>query len=92
MQEWTTKVDSIGARHKLTMEAMRAPGENKPNMRIFTVGEHEQSAEILKGILRHVELQAFKKCGLGGEGSPRWANRTRRAFGGGSATAFVHSS
>jgi hypothetical protein len=32
---------------------------------IFTVGEHGQSPEILKGILRHIKMQRFKKCGLG---------------------------
>jgi hypothetical protein len=34
---------------------------------IFTDDWHGQSAEILKGIFRHIEIQGFKKCGLGGE-------------------------
>jgi hypothetical protein len=46
---------------------MRALGESKPKVRIFTCSEHGQSAEILKGILRHIEIQIFKKCGLSGK-------------------------
>jgi hypothetical protein len=46
---------------------MRALGENKSKVRIFTVGEHGQSAETLNGIFRHVKIQRLKKCGLGGE-------------------------
>jgi hypothetical protein len=36
---------------------MSALGENKSEVRIFTVGEHGHSTEILKVILRHVEIQ-----------------------------------
>jgi hypothetical protein len=35
---------------------MRALGENKRKVRIFTGGGHGQSAEILKGILRRIEI------------------------------------
>jgi hypothetical protein len=41
--------------------------ENKSKVRIFSGGGHRQSAEILKGILRHIEIQRRKKFGLGRE-------------------------
>jgi hypothetical protein len=61
---------------------LRALGENKSKVRIFTGNGHAKSAEILKGILRHIKIQIFKKCGLGGGGersesdqaSIRWRN------------------
>ncbi len=46
---------------------MGALGEDKSEVQIVTVDEHGQSAEILKGILRHIEIQIFKKCGLSGK-------------------------
>jgi hypothetical protein len=46
---------------------MGALGEDKSEMRIVAVDEHGQSAEILKGILRHIEVQKFKKRGRGRE-------------------------
>jgi hypothetical protein len=36
-------------------------------VRIVAVDEHGQSEGIPKGILRHIEIQRFKKCGLGRE-------------------------
>jgi hypothetical protein len=44
-------------------EAMGALGEDKSEVRIVTIDEHGQNAEIR--ILRHIEIQRFKKCGLG---------------------------
>jgi hypothetical protein len=48
-------------------EAMRALGESKSKMWTFIGGGHEKRREIQKGILGHIEIQRFKKCGLGGE-------------------------
>jgi hypothetical protein len=36
-------------------------------VQIFIVGENGQSVEILKGVLRYIEIQTFKKCGFGRE-------------------------
>jgi hypothetical protein len=43
---------------------MGALGEDKSEVQIVTVDEHGQSAEILKGILSHIEIQRFKKVRL----------------------------
>jgi hypothetical protein len=60
-------------------EAMRAPFENKPKLRIFAGRGHGQRVEILKGILRPIEIQMFNKCGLGGERfTSLGTNRIRR--------------
>ena len=46
---------------------MRALGENKSKVQIFTVGRHGLSAEVLEEILKHIEIQRLKKGGLCGE-------------------------
>jgi hypothetical protein len=46
---------------------MRALGENKSKVRISTGGRCGKSADILKEIIRHIEIERLKKCGLGGE-------------------------
>jgi hypothetical protein len=57
-------------------EAMGALGEDKSEMRIVTVNEHGQSAEILKGILRHTEIglcrERFPSLGEPDQASVRW--------------------
>jgi hypothetical protein len=45
------------------VDAIRALGENKFKVLIFTVGEHEHSAETLKGIPKDVEIHMYKKGG-----------------------------
>jgi hypothetical protein len=37
-------------------------------VRIFTVGEHRQNAEILKEILRHIEIQRLRSAASAGKG------------------------
>jgi hypothetical protein len=60
VRDWSPRLEFAQVR----AEAMGALGEDKSELRIFTVDEHGQSAEILKGILRHIEIQRFKKYGL----------------------------
>jgi hypothetical protein len=50
-------------RHDLCFDerTIKIAGETKFNVLFFTVGEHRQSAETLKGISRHVEVQTCKK-------------------------------
>jgi hypothetical protein len=59
-RSWSSRLEFAQVR----AEAMGALGEDKSEVRIVTVDEHGQSAEILKGILRHIEIQRFKKYGL----------------------------
>jgi hypothetical protein len=53
------------------MKAMRELGEKKSQVHIFTGDGRGQNTEILDGILRHIEIQRFNKCGLGGQGTRR---------------------
>ncbi len=49
------------------MKAMRELGEKKSQVHIFTGDGRGQNTEILDGILRHIEIQRNKKCGLSGK-------------------------
>jgi hypothetical protein len=77
---------------KVCAETMRALKKDKSKVRFFTPSEHGRSAEILKGILRHIETQGFKRCGLGKESFTTLGEPDGRAFGGGSATSSIASS
>jgi hypothetical protein len=46
---------------------MRALEGDKPKVRVFTDSEPGQSKGFWKGILKHIEIQRFKRGGLGTE-------------------------